>query len=342
MRKLATIQKIAEIKPIEGADAIEAVRINGWWCVAKKNEFHEGDGCLYFEVDSLLPSSNPDFDFLARGNKEKVMNVDGVEYRGWRLKTIRLRGQISQGLALPLPSFPESLAIDTSVEGTDLSELLDIVKYEPPIPAQLAGKVRGNFPGFLRKTDEERVQNLSKELESFGNIEFYITEKLDGTSATFYNKDGRFGVCSRNLDLMETEGNTHWEIAKRYHLEEILPDNYCIQGEIVGEGIQKNLLNINGHELYVFNVYKIDTCEYLGLEKMEEVCETLGLRMVPIISRKTGLNPNIEDLIKSATNGSILRPKRLREGLVYRDVKGGVDRISFKVISNEYLLKHDQ
>jgi RNA ligase (TIGR02306 family) len=342
MRKLATIQKIAEIRPIEGADTIEAVRINGWWCVAKKGEFKQDDLCCFFEVDSLLPSNNPLFDFLSKGNKEKVMFVDGLSYRGWRLKTIRLKGQLSQGLALPVSSFTQSFGFEFSTEGTDVSELLSIVKYEPPIPAQLAGKVKGNFPGFLRKTDEERVQNLVNELESFQAHKFYVTEKLDGTSATFYNKDGHFGVCSRNLDLTETDGNTHWQIAKRYHLDEILPDNYCIQGEIVGEGIQGNPLKLKGQDLYIFNVYRIDIGEYIGLEKMEEVCSTLGIKTVPVISRDFNPILDIAYLLRVATNKSILCDTAMREGLVYRQMTGGVQPISFKVISNEYLLKHDQ
>jgi RNA ligase (TIGR02306 family) len=292
----------------------------------------------------LLPSSNPIFDFLSKGNKEKGVNIEGVEYRGWRLKTIKLRGQISQGLALHAEAF-RSLGYFkavTKVEGDDVSEELGIVKWEPAISAQLAGKVKGNFPGFLRKTDEERVQNLVNELESFQAHKFYVTEKLDGTSATFYNKDGVFGVCSRNLDLTETEGNTHWQIAKRYHLDEILPDNYCIQGEIVGEGIQGNPLKLKGQDLYVFNVYRIDIGEYVGLEKMEEVCNTLGIKMVPVISRDFNPILDITYLLRVATNKSILCDTAMREGLVYRQMTGGVQPISFKVISNEYLLKHDQ
>src|SRR3990167_8088977 len=164
MRKLASIQKIAEILAIEGASQIEKVRVNEWWCITKKGEFKVGDLCAYMEIDSLLPSSNPAFGFLAKGTKERTMLVDGVEHKGYRLKTIKLRGQLSQGLALPLNVVFKNLEHWENInEGDDVSELLGIVKYEAPIPAELHGKVKGTFPGFLPKTDEERIQNMRSE-----------------------------------------------------------------------------------------------------------------------------------------------------------------------------------
>ena len=230
MRQLATIQQIADVQPIPGAGSIEVVKVKDWHCVAKKGEFHVGDKCVYFEIDSLLPSDNPVFEFLAKGTKTKTMNVDGQDYTGYRLKTIKLRVQLSQGLALPLGSFPHSFGLDFYDVGHDLSESFGIVKYEAPIPAQLSGKVKGNFPGFIPKTDEERIQNIGPTVARHqeAGTQFYVTEKLDGTSATFYrhttNTDGpHFGVCSRNLELLEKEGNTHWEIAKRYKLMGTIP-----------------------------------------------------------------------------------------------------------------------
>lgn len=344
MRHLATIQTIADIQPIEGADAIEKVKVNEWWCVSKKGEFKIGDKCVYFEIDSLLPASNPAFEFLAKGTKTKTMVIDSITYTGYRLKTIRLRGQISQGLALPCHLL--GLGSGRSV-GSDVSETLSVVKYEAPIPAQLVGKIKGPFPSFLRKTDEERIQNMGEVVEKHRSLgtEFYIAEKLDGSSATFYKKDGVFGVCSRNLDLLETEGNTFWEMARKYRLEERLPDNLAIQGEVVGDGIQGNPLKIQGHEMYVFNVYDIETGEYYDFHNFQKVCEAAELKSVPIVGENIRLNQSVEDMLKFADGPSLINAGSKREGLVYRpmfemrEVIGGQDtRFSFKVISNDYLL----
>lgn len=359
MRQLATIQRIADVQPILGADTIEKVQVKDWWCVAKKGEFKTGDLCVYFEIDSLLPKSNPAFSFLERGTKEKTMVVEGVTYTGYRLKTIRLRGQISQGLALPLETLSICdgclLADGFAVVGQDVSEDLGIVKYEPPIPAQLQGKVKGAFPGFLPKTDEERVQNIGDLVEKHSSLKtaFYVTEKLDGTSATFFKhttlKEGTFfGVCSRNLELLETEGNTHWAMARKYDLEHRIPNGICIQGEIVGDGIQGNPLGIQGHELYIYNVYDINKASYLSFASMvdflNERFKDVGLKMVPILYQAYLLG-NVEGILHDADGPSTINPNAKREGIVLRprlqmsEVIGGQNqRFSFKAISNDYLL----
>jgi RNA ligase (TIGR02306 family) len=245
MRHLVTIQKIEEIKPIKDADKIEAARINGWWVVVLKG-FNVGDKVLYFEVDSFLPVK-PEYDFLLRGSSPKKMLMDGKEVEGIRLKTIKLKGTLSQGLILPIPEVLLNLEV-----GEDVTERLDVIKYEAPVPVELSGIMKGNFPCFIPKTDEERIQNMPSIFSGF-----YVTEKIDGTSVTFYKKDGVFGVCSRNIDLLE--GNTtQWRIAKELKLEEILPDNFSLQGELIGEGIQKNPLKIHGQKVYFFNAYNIE------------------------------------------------------------------------------------
>jgi len=235
MRKLVTIQKIEEKKLIEGADKIEAARVKGWWIVVQKDQFRVGDSVLYYEIDSFLPV-RPEYEFLLKGNKPKKMLFDGKEIEGIRLKTIKLKGQISQGLIMPIP---EGLKIP---DDGDVSEELGVIKFEIPIPACLTGIIKGSFPAFLPKTDEERIQNMVDVL----NINtFYVTEKIDGTSTTFYKKDGVFGVCSRNIELVEGE-TTQWRIAKELDLINKIPDNFALQGELVGEGIQGNPLKIKG------------------------------------------------------------------------------------------------
>lgn len=343
MRSLATIQKIADIQPIEGADAIEKVKINDWWCVAKKGEFKLDDFCIYFEIDSLLPSSNPAFQFLAKGNKERTMVVDGKEYVGYRLKTIRLRKQISQGLALPISMFGIQ-ASDANVDGS-VGEVLGIVKYEAPIPAQLAGKVKGSFPGFLRKTDEERVQNLGDLIKRMAGTLVYVTEKLDGSSVTIYKKDGVLGVCSRNWELQETEGNSIWKLVNQYDLKNTLPEGWALQGEIIGEGIQDNPLKIKGQEIFVFNLFDISAQKFQSLEKLEADVFALGMKTVPMINKALTLTGSVEEILALADGESLLYSGAKREGIVIRpvqeltvEIKGKPERFSFKAISNEYLL----
>jgi RNA ligase (TIGR02306 family) len=338
LRKLASIRKISDIQPIEGADMIELVIVDGWKVVVAKNVGHKlGDLVIYCEIDSFLPIRE-EFEFLRKSSYKKM--VDGTE--GFRLRTIKLRGQVSQGLILPISVLNPT---DTNIyvepfEGLDVTEMLEIVKYEPPVPAELAGKVKGLFPSFLRKTDEERIQNLTLEYEGWKNSDkgFYVTEKLDGSSATFYFKDGEFGVCSRNLELLETEGNTFWKVARELKLEEWLTSqdvNYSIQGELIGESVQGNPYKIKGQTVRFFNAFNIDTQEYLGLEEFESLISSMGLKTIPILDREFTLPDTIDELLKYADSKSVLSSNFDREGVVIRSVDR---KISFKVISNKFLL----
>jgi RNA ligase (TIGR02306 family) len=317
---------------------IELVIVDGWKVVVAKNVGHKvGDLVIYCEIDSFLPIRE-EFEFLRKSSYKKM--VDGTE--GFRLRTIRLKNQVSQGLVLPISVLNPT---DTNIyvepfEGLDVTEMLEIVKYEPPIPAELAGKVKGLFPSFLRKTDEERIQNLTLEYEGWKNSDkrFYVTEKLDGSSATFYFKDGVFGVCSRNLELLETEGNTFWKVARQLKLEEWLSSqetNYSIQGELIGEGLQGNPYKIKGQTVGFFNAFNIDTQEYLGLEEFESLISSMGLKSVPILDREFTLPDTIDELLKYADSKSVLNSNFDREGVVIRSVDR---KISFKVISNKFLL----
>lgn len=331
-RKLASIRKISNLLPIEGADKIEVATIDGWKVVVAKDVGHKvGDLVVYCEVDSFLPIK-PEFEFLRKSSYKKMS--DGTE--GFRLKTIRLRGVVSQGLVLPL-----SIIDYTNVEfevGMDVTNLLGIVKYEPPIPAELAGKVKGLFPSFLRKTDEERIQNLSSEYELFKENTFYVTEKLDGSSSTYYFNDGEFGVCSRNLELLETEGNTFWKVARELDLENKMKDfgvNISLQGELIGEGIQGNPYKIKGQTVKFFNLFDIDLQEYHSLSVFKETMRVLGLDTVPILDTSFKLPETIDELLKYSEQKSVLNPDFDREGVVIRSTDR---KISFKVISNKFLI----
>jgi RNA ligase (TIGR02306 family) len=334
-RKLASIRKIGDIRPIEGADNIELALVDGWKVVVAKNVGHKvGDLVVYCEVDSFLPIK-PEYEFLRKSSFKKMGSQEG-----FRLKTIKLKGQISQGLILPIREVQLSNK-DLLREGMDVTKELDIVKYEPPIPAELAGKVKGLFPSFIPKTDEERIQNLSNEFQSWKNSndkEFYVTEKLDGSSATYYIKDGVFGVCSRNLELLETDSNTFWKYARSIDLESKMSKlgrNISLQGEIIGEGIQGNPYNIKGHTVKFFSGFDIDKYEYLNWSSLKYLTELLGVDMVPVLNTNFDLPDSIDSLILFADGKSKLNPNFDREGVVIRSTDKS---ISFKVISNKFLL----
>ncbi|OGJ87390.1 MAG: RNA ligase [Candidatus Raymondbacteria bacterium RifOxyA12_full_50_37] len=334
MRKLATIRLIEEVLPIEGADAIEKVRIGGWWVVARKNEFKPGDKCVYFEIDSLLPPL-PQYAFLEKAGKKKTL-FEGRDYEGYRIKTIKLRGQISQGLALPVASFP---GIPDEL-GADVSEKIGVVKYEAPVPVDLSGEVKGAIPGFIPKTDEERIQNSLELLEKCRGQRFYVTEKVDGTSTTFFKYDGQFGVCSRNLEILENESNVFWNMARSHKLPENLPDGYAVQGEAVGQKIQSNPLKINGQKCLVFYVVDLKKQEYLPLPEMKAFVEKLGMEMVPVFNDNFILDQSYDQLLKIADMKSVYNPNVNAEGLVFRLYDSRI-KVTFKVISNQYLLKQE-
>lgn len=349
-RKLARIAQITDIKPIEGADAIEcAVVDNGWNVVVKKGEYQKNDIAIYCEVDSWIPHELAPF--LSKGQEPREYN----EVKGERLRTVKLRGQISQGLLLPiqvaeerglLPLVPLHRAI-----GHPMTVPLGIQKYEPPIPACLGGDIKGAFPSFIPKTDQERCQNLHDEIFSEHYEESYeVTIKLDGTSCTIYYKDGQVGVCGRNWELKETEGNTLWKCAREQGIIEGLEKlgrNLAIQGEVIGEGIQKNQEKIKGQKFFIFDVFDIDAGCYLGAHQKYAVIRELwsscqyDFSQVPILVVGQVLHDNnfktVDDLLEYA-DGPSLNPQVKREGLVFKSLDSN---FTFKAISNKWLLKND-
>ena len=338
MRKLASIQKIRALEPIEGADAIEKATVLGWQLVVKKGEFAVGDLAVYCEIDSLLPD-RPEFDFL--------------KPRGMRIKTIRLRGQISQGICFPLSVLPNDFEVK---EDADCTEALGIVKYEPALPACLSGIAKGKFPSFIPKTDETRVQVLQTLLDKYQGEKCYVTEKLDGSSTTYYVKDGEFGVCSRNLELVEDMENSFWKVARQMGIEaklRAIGKNISIQGELIGEGIQGNKLKLKGQTIKFFNAFDIDKFEYLNLFDFQQLLDELELPMVSIIAFDYELENDIAAIIKMATirsqiledvwaEGIVIRPYTEKMDLLLLNENGNHGRVSFKAINPEFLLKYGE
>jgi len=338
-RKLATIREIEEIKPIPEADKICAYRVDDWWVVDTINKYQVNDLVIYCEVDSWVPHELAPF--LSKGKEPREYN--GV--KGERLKTVKLRGQISQGLLLPLSTWgpknrPWTIDEEGFDVGTELTEYLGIQKWEPPIPAQLQGMMKGNFPHFIPRTDQLRVQNLRKEYEYYQPFTYEVTEKLEGTSMTCYISDGEFNVCSRNVNLKENEGNTYWDVARNYNIEEKLRefgyDNIAIQSEILGPAIQGNIYKLNEHQFFVFDIYDIKKGRYFTPEERQEFCKKLEFRHAPFEGTIELKNLTIENIISIADGFSQLNNKVLREGIVLKSLCG---THHFKSVSNQYLLK---
>jgi len=354
-RKLVSIQVIEDVAPIAGADNIMQARVMGWTVVVKRGEFLPGDRCVFFEIDSVLPDGPAWSEFMRP--------------RGFRVRTLKLRGVLSQGLALPvsiLGGAPAEPGVDPtglrpapraesagsppgdSLTRIDLRDRLGVVKYEPVLPD--AREVAGPFPSRVPKTDEIRLQSALGVLDEIRGRDFFVTTKLDGTSAT-YLRDGDAGLvaCSRNWALVPGE-NSVWRLAARYELAARLPPDFAIQGEVCGPGIQKNRLGLPAIELFVFSVYDVRAARFLDFEPFVAFCAEHGLRTVPIerVVRGDEAAAHRHDLGSwlEAARGLYAGTKQRKEGIVVRPLVetpsatlGG--RLSFKVINNDFLLKDD-
>lgn len=341
LRKLVQIKTIDRIDPILKADAIETAVIGGWKIVIKKNEFLVGDAVIYIEIDSALPTSVPEFAFLAARSEKTVLNPQNEEVAVHVLRTAKLRGQISQGLILPMGF---GLTKDSTPEEVSARfDELGVFKYEPPLP--LGGSVQvGAFPNkFARKTDSERVQNLTDQfLQSLDPTEWVATEKIDGTSATFWKVDGELHAAGRNWELSLDGGHAHAQVARQYKLDEIIPENGLIQAEIFGEGIQGNPLKVRGLQLAIFSHGFIaptaGSDETLAFENW--VTSHLAPR-VDFDFPKT-----VEEAVEQVDRmKSLVNPQVLAEGVVWWNINGKSfeetgDRPNFKSISGAFLLKH--
>lgn len=333
MRKLARIETVLAIDPIPGADLIEVATVQSWRVVVKKGVFAVGQTAVFFEIDSLIPH-RPWSAFLFKDTRELH-----------RLKTVKMRGVVSQGLLVPIADIPE-LAGREWVSGDDVTELLDIKKWEMVLPAQLAGQVKGNFPHWLRKTDEERVQNVKNVIDEIRDIPIYVSQKMDGTSATYYKHEGVFGVCSRNLELREEGGDSYWAMAKELDLPNKLPDGFAVSGELTGPGIQGNKMGLAKKTLYLFNVWDIKNQKYLDHADFVAFTATLGVETVPMLSVNWIENkPATVDEWLAYAAGIDYANGKPAEGVVVRPMverySPALDgRLSFKVISNRFLLKN--
>lgn len=346
-RKLATIRRIEEIITIPNADKIVAYRIGGWKVVDTKDKYKVDDLVVYLEVDSWVPTAIAPF--LSKGKEPRLYK--GVQ--GERLRTIKLRGQISQGLLLPVAAqsgnrcvvngYSEEFGWGVGMgfeDGWDVTEFLAVQKWEPE-PEFRSADAKGLFPAFIPKSDQERIQNCYNDVkELFVDSEWEITEKLEGQSHTAYLYNDVFGVCSRNLELKDSEDSTFWKTARKYDLEGILRRdgrNLMIQSEQVGPGIQGNIYRLDEHKLFVYDVFLIDEQRYMTPDERLCFCVENNLDIVPVVvfgwRNHAGLD---RDAMIAMADGESQLYKTKREGLVFK--LRSKERVSFKVISNSYLL----
>lgn len=349
MRHLASIQKIWDIQPIENADAIELVKVMGWQCVAKKGEFKKGDLCVYFEIDSFLPI-RPEFEFL-RSSCYKNTNIMG---EGFKLRTMKFKGQISQGLALPLKNFGDLPSEADVAVGMDVTDWLGVKKWEIEERATTGGNIIGALPYDVPHTDETRIQAEPELLKAFAGLEYYISTKMDGSSHSLSIDDNGFHVCGHNYEYKDDGTSSFYEFIKqrgykeameKFYKEHELTGPFTVQGEFCAPGIQRNPLKLTYPEWYVFTIRSEG--KRVGLKKMQLACEQMGMPTVPIEEIGVDLPskyPTVEDMLARADGNYSTGGKK--EGIVvrptepiYNEIIGGP--LSVKVVSNKYLLKQE-
>lgn len=368
MRQIASVQKIKAITPIEGADAIERIEVLGWELVAKKGEFKVGDLCVYVEIDGILPE-RPEFEFMRP--------------RKFRVKTIKLRGQISQGIAFPLSILPADVV---PVEDIDVTEILGIKKWDPEQESIIiekepefndknklvraykkykyftvrflkklfgipTGTASDDFPSYVPKTDETRVQTSQRGLETHKGKRAYITEKLEGSSTTyitikskgnffkrlFSKQPMKFIVCSRNR-IVNNRADDRWFIADKYSISRkmsALGRNFAIQGELIGPKIQGNLYELPEKDFRMYLAYDIDEKRYFTLSELKDLANELQIISVPLLDENHIVHTDTKAYVDLSIGNSRLNPKKKREGIVIRLAE---ENYSFKSINPEYLL----
>ena len=346
MRKLASIQRIWKIEPIEGADRIELAHVLGWQCVVNKGQFQPMDIAVYFEIDSFLPIRD-EFEFM-RSSSYKKTDIMG---EGFRLRTMRFRGQISQGLLLPVSQFPE-IPKNADV-GDDVTELLGVRKWEIEERATTGGTVIGTLPYDIPHTDETRVQEEPELIQAFAGLEYYISTKMDGSSHSIGIDENGFHVTGHNYEYKDDGSSSFYKLVKAREYQAKMEDymkvlglkTLAIQGELCAPGIQQNRLRLTKPEWYVFTIR--ENGKRVGLKRMLQICEALDITPVPIEEVGTDLPskyPTVEALLSRADGEYPNGGKK--EGIVIRPTEPVFcplisASLSMKVVSNKYLLKND-
>lgn len=354
--KLATAQKVLKLTPIEGADKIETATVLGWEIVVKKDEYKVGEMCCYIQIDTVVPDK-PEYEFLRE--------------RKFRVRTIKLRKQISQGLIVPLP-------IGKWKEGEDLTDIIGVKKYEKPdnnplryekprVPKvwykkwlymfkynflykafpSLQKQSRSPFPKHLVSiTDEERIQNIPQMLRQYAGKLFVVSHKLDGSSITIIHSKAmgksKYRICSRRFELHDKKNDWYKVFMSTNFSDEIQKlvkhfgtNDVIVQGEAIGK-FNGNHHNLQQEQIRLFNIYvggkRLDQKQFL------EVCRANNVPHCPLY-KEVILNHTLPEILAMSEIKDVLNPNVDAEGLVWRCVD---DNFSFKAINNNYLIKNNQ
>lgn len=351
MRKLASIQYVHDITPIDGADRIELAHVLGWQVVVNKGQFKVGDHAVYFEVDSFLPIE-PRFEFLRKSSYKKSDLLGD----GFRLKTAKLRGEISQGLLMPLSDFPE---ITTDEIGRDVTETLKVRKYEIEERATAQGTIIGELPSDIPFTDEQRVQASPELIKELDGQPYYITTKMDGSSHSIeLNADNEFIVTGHRYQYLDDGKSSFYGFVKKMGFEQKLralkaelgAKSIVVQGEFCAPGIQSNPIKLDAPHWYVFTVASNGRRQ--GLAEFETVADRIGAEKVPV--EEVGEHfaekyPTVDAVLARADESmyTVGRQKCKAEGIVVRPTEPVLSEtigtwLSMKAVSNKYLLKRGQ
>lgn len=316
---LAYTGKVIAMEAIDGADFIACATVvcgrgGKWKGVVRKAECDIGLLVTVFLPDALIPPSE---------------GMEFMKSTNWRVKMRRFKGAPSEVVIVPL-------RIAGGEVGFDCTDMLGVTKYHKPVPANLQGMMKGEFPGFIPKTDEPNYQNSEGQeyLEKLTGHPFYITEKADGSSTTAFKYKGQFGLCSRNWELQRDENNGYWKVAIQHKLEERLPEGYAIQWETCGPRIQSNPMGFTDITGLAFSAYNIQDRRYLEMDEFIALCTEIKFPMVQILVMHQEFSP---EGIELRGEGKYKNGKE-REGVVVRSQtnKLGHKPISFKVINLNY------
>ena len=335
-RKLASVQKITSITPLETKNKVQKATLLGWNVLVEANKYNEGEKVIYFEADALLPAKKN----WTKGIKPKNLVINSSK----QYKNVFHGAIMKLDTLLKVENF--NLKLEDLNEGFDLTEIMEITKYEQDPEIALKEQEK-KFPSdIIEKSDEIRLQSNPKYLEMFEGKEFYSTLKYDGSSGTFliHPETKKFMVCSRNqnIDINEKK-NIYWDVANKYDIKtklEKFEGKYAIQGEIYGPKINKNRLEQKDINIAIFTIKNIKDNYYVDFKELVQVCKDMDLPMVEVVEEGIFKYKTVEEMV-AKSKGFYPNTNYPREGLVYRLKENwNKDKIraSFKVINDHYLV----
>lgn len=339
-RKLVRIVSIGSVNPIPEADLIEVASVGGWKIVVNKGQFQPGDRAVYFEIDAFLPEGNPGWQFLV---DKRAHDFNGL--RGHVLRSVTLKKQTSQGYLMPLSALAGTHLesdLDDLQPGDDVAAALGVVKYDPPLPAELLALARGYPPGLIRSTDQERIQNLGDDLEQWraDGSTWEVTEKLEGWACAYALIDGEFHACSSGLDFNRDDRHPFWRAAAAIDIEAKLRSlggrDFVVQGELIGPNLEGNNYLLQEPQFHLYGAYDVAKGRKLPPIERRDFAREFALPAVPLVDADFLFGKHtMRNLVDMADGPSVLNSKRRREGLVF---KHNDSDASFKAISDKYLL----